>query len=248
MSELYIYRSLLQKVFNLEIGRHVPLTWCVSWFLNWNHPLHTLWCLCRYHIFLLPLATIAPTSSSHMVTPMFCLLPSSCCCYLAPLCLLPGHLPLSFVSASPLKVRACISFFKSFYILLSLSGKSSNTSCIRSCNVFFICFSKKLKSRRGHCSLTLALLSSKSSLDQSNWVVGGCGASNLQYVPSLCVLVHSHLGVGFIKLTFLKSIISSILHIYNAVLIGLNLFLQLDHLVVVFPEVHLCLGWGWVGK
>ena len=100
MSELYIYCFSLQNVFNLGMGRLVPLTGCLSQSLDQNHPLCTLWCLSRYHIFLLPLATVTPASSSHTVALMFCLLPSSCC-YPAPLCLSPGHLPLSVCPCLP---------------------------------------------------------------------------------------------------------------------------------------------------
>ena len=154
------------------MGRLVLLIQCPSWFLILNHLLCTPQCLCRCCILLLPFVTITLALSSHTVALMYCLLPSSGHCYLVPLHFLPGHLPLS---VSPLRVRACISFIKSFSTLLSLSGKSSDTSCIRSCSVFLICFSRKLKSRRGHCSLVLALLPSQSSLDQSNGVLEDVG-------------------------------------------------------------------------
>ena len=127
-----------------------------------------------------------------------------------------------------------------------------NTSCgmsgAWSCNIFYSCFSNRLKSRRGHCSLALTFSLSQSLLDQSDGVAEGCGASYLQYVHSPCLFVHSHLGVHSTMSILLKSVISLPWVLYCSVFIGLNLCLQLDHLVLVFPEVHLHLDWGWVGK
>ena len=171
---------------------------------NQNHPLHTQRCSCRFCIFsssfcncisCFIISYVSTNASSHFFTLSLSFALSS-----------SFTLSLSFgtsvsitwasadfcFSVSSVKVKAC---------------KSCDTSCIGSCNVFFISFANRLKSRRGHCSLALAFLPSQSSLDQSNGVVRGCGTSYLQYVHSPCVLVYSHLGVGLIKSTFLKSIV-----------------------------------------
>ena len=125
---------------------------------------------------------------------------------------------------------------------------SCGMSCVVSCNVFCICCSSNLKSRRGLCSLALAVLLSQSSLDQCDGVMEGCGALNLQYVHSFKVLVQSLLGVGLTMSILLKSVVSWSCVLYHSVFIGLKWFLWLDHLILVFPNVCLCLGWAGAEK
>ena len=120
--------------------------------------------------------------------------------------------------------------------------------CALSCSVFCICCSSSLKSRRGHCSLALALLPLQSLLDQSDRVAEGCRASNFQYVHSLGVCIQSLLRVGLMISILLKSAGSWSCVLYCSIFIGLTRCLQLNHLVLVFPKVCLQLGWGGAEK
>ena len=69
---------------------------------------------------------------------------------------------------------------------------------------------------------------------------------------TVCALFRSlhtkSFGVGLTISTLLKSVVSQSYVLYCLVFIGLKQFLQLDHLVLVFPKVHLHLGWGGAEK
>ena len=154
------------------------------------------------------------------------------------------------VSCFSSKVKSCILSIRSVSCLstMALCVVSYGTACVVSYNVFCICCSSNLKSRRGLCSLTLALLPSQSSLDQSDGITEGCGALNLQYVHPFEVLVQSLLGVGLTMSILLKSVVSQSCVLYHSIFIGFKWFLLLDHLVLVFPGVRLHLGWAGAEK
>ena len=230
-----------------------PSCWnlSLSWNLSQNHPLCNQRCSCRSHTFL-PHAVIgSPDLSSHMSVLSLVHLSSS------PLHLTSGmssggaSASVEFcVSGFDSNIRSCMLFTKSASYLsaVALCVMSCDVSFALSCSVFCIYCSSNLKSRRGHCSLALALLLSQSLLDQSDGVAEGCRALNLQYVHSSWIFIQSCLGVGLMISILLKSMVSLSCALYHSVFTGLNQFLQLDYLVLVFPEVCLHLGWGWAEK
>ena len=124
----------------------------------------------------------------------------------------PSLLLCTLPLVHPVEEPVCLSYFvclvsdltssPSFCLSgLSCLSVSCVISCGVSCNVFCNCCSSSLKSRSSLCSLALAFLPSQSSLDQSDGVTEGCGASNLQYIHPFEVLVQ-FLGSGLDYVNF----------------------------------------------
>ena len=86
------------------------------------------------------------------------------------------------------------------------------------------------------CSLTLALVTSHSLLDQSNSWGEGCGTPCLQYEHDRRKMSHAFLTISAIMLILFRSdtFVSGVLGLF--VFIGLNWFLP-DHLVLILPVV-----------
>ena len=98
----------------------------------------------------------------------------------------PVHQSSSVCLILILNIRSCMCFTKSVFCLstVALCVMSGSVSFALSCGVFCICCSSNLKSRRGHCSLILALLPPQSLLYQSDGVTEGCETLYLKYIHS----------------------------------------------------------------
>ena len=119
------------------------------------------------------------------------------------------------VSSFDSNIGSCMLFTKSVSCLtaVALCVMSGGVSFALSCSVFCIYCSSNLKSRRGHCSLALALLPSQSSLDQSDGVTEGCGALYLHVCALLMSSCTKSFGGGLDNIYFVKVYGVSVLHI-----------------------------------
>ena len=106
-------------------------------------------------------------------------------------------------------IKSCIPLIK------SVSCLSATASCVVSCSVFWSCCSNSLKSISDLCSFALAFLPSQSSLDQSDGVLEGCGASYFIVWPPFKSSSAKSFG-GWLMSILLKSVelLSCLLHLF----------------------------------
>ena len=172
----------------LNMGRLL----CQNLILSWSQvgiiPLRTRRCSIRSHTFH-PLSVAgSPGLSSHtLVSLLDCLSHLLLCLFTSGTSSGGASKSVKFCASDcDPNVRSCMSFTKLVNCLsvVMLSVMSCGMSCALSHSVFCICFSSIFKSRRGHCSLSIALSLSQSLLDQSGRFAEGVGCR----IDSTCTL------------------------------------------------------------